>query len=54
MKNDKVVARLDIVVEFEELPDTSDIERILDEAKAYGAVAKAELTIHKTITKTFK
>ena len=41
------VARLTLVVEYEALPDTSDIEELVEKAREYGAPVKAELEIFK-------
>mgnify|MGYP003577227160 CR=1 FL=1 len=37
-KQEGPVARLTMVVEFDEIPDLAEVERIMDEARSYGAV----------------
>lgn len=50
----KPVARLTMVVEFDEIPDDDAIERILDEARAVGAIAKAEFETLQLVKKILK
>ena len=48
---EKVIATLEMVVEYEEFPDKSDLEEVVEKARELGHVAKALLTIHRaTIT----
>lgn len=52
-KDDGIVARLEMTVEFTEYPDHADVERIVDEANGYGAVVKATLSALKPVTTEF-
>ncbi len=36
-----VAARLTLIVEFDEVPEMSAVERILDEARGYGGIKSA-------------
>jgi hypothetical protein len=56
-----VAATLEIIIEYNDLPDMEDIELILDEARGNGVMeargrgvlVKAELRVHKDIVKKF-
>jgi hypothetical protein len=37
----KPVARLELIVEFDTLPEEDDLDRILDECRSHGAIKKA-------------
>jgi hypothetical protein len=37
----KIVARLTLVVEYEDIPDAREIEEVLDSARNYGGVKRA-------------
>lgn len=47
----KVIATLTLVVEYEELPDNSEIEDVLDKAREVGYVQKASFTVLRAVTK---
>lgn len=50
----KIVARLTLVVDYEEVPDTDEIESLVESARGLGIVVQAELTMLKTTKKDFK
>jgi hypothetical protein len=43
------VARLTLVVEFDNMPEDDDINRIIDEARSTGAVRSAEYETLKLV-----
>lgn len=43
-----------MVVEFDDMPDEDSIERILDEARSHGAIAKAEYETLQLVKKIIK
>lgn len=47
-KNEKVIATLELIVEYESIPDQHEIEQLIEKAREYGGPIKADLTIHKS------
>jgi hypothetical protein len=47
----KTVATFTLIVEYDEMPDTAELRRLVEEARSYGGPIKAELNIYapKTI-----
>jgi predicted nucleotidyltransferase len=49
-----VLARLVLIVTFEELPDTAEIESLVESARCLGTIEQADLTYHSPATKSFR
>lgn len=49
-----VIARLTLVVEYEEMPDMNDVQEQVDRARGDGEVVQAELEITKPHTINLK
>jgi len=47
-RNEKVIATLELIVQYEEVPDTSSLQEVIEKASELGSVVKAELTIHRS------
>jgi hypothetical protein len=46
----KTVSTLELTVEYENVPATSDLQDIVEKARELGHVTKAVLTIHQATT----
>jgi len=53
MYTSKRIARLELVIEFEELPYTNEIEGILEVARGHGFVTMATFRTYEPITKDY-
>ena len=47
-RTEKTVATLVLEVSYDTLPDTTDLNDLIEKARELGGVDKAEFTIHKT------
>lgn len=47
-RNEKTIATLELVVEYEEVPDTNELQDLLEKARELGHTIKAQLTIHRS------
>jgi hypothetical protein len=54
MAKTNTVARLEIVVEYEEIPDGAEIESIVESCRGLGHVTKADLQFLQPCIKSFK
>lgn len=48
------LATFNLVVDYEELPSDEDVERVVEVAREYGRIVKAELVILKEARKDFR
>lgn len=42
----KPIATLTIIIDFDEIPESSYLDEIMDKAREFGAVQRADLEVH--------
>jgi hypothetical protein len=48
----EIVARLTLIVEFEEVPSEDELDEIVEAARSYGTTKKAEFETLKPVKRT--
>ena len=51
-RDEKTIATLELIVDFEDVPDESVYDEILEKCREQGGIRKAILTIHRATRKT--
>ena len=53
-KVEQIIGRLELLVEFEELPDLEDLRMIVQDLKGHGKVVKAKLGLTRDVMMDLK
>ena len=48
-KDETIAATLEMTVTYESVPNTSELQELIDKAREYGAVVKANFTVHRAV-----
>lgn len=46
------VATLVLVVEYDEFPDVDEIQSLVETARGFGSIVRADLTVRRAVTKS--